>query len=382
MSSSGATGSPHLDVAFDATPLLESVAGVGGFCSGALRGLADVDDLAMKVFMVSWRGRERVVEHLPSGVSVVDRRMPSRPVHQAWRMADFPPIEWWTGRVDVVHGTNFVVQPARRAARVVTVHDLTPVRFPELCDEYTRTFPELVRRAIRAGSWVHTHSPFVRDEVIEVFGASPERVRAVRPGIPSVDEKVEDEGTVGSVPEGPYVLALGTIEPRKDLATLVRAFDDVGERHRDVSLVVAGRAGWGMEGFGAAVAASPWRDRVVRLGYVTQAHRSRLLRQATVFAFPSVYEGFGFPPLEAMAAGVPVVTTTAGALPEVVGDGAELVEPGDVHALATAIDRLLVDDEARSDLVARGHRRIAAFSWEKCGSGLAALYRDASAAAS
>jgi glycosyltransferase involved in cell wall biosynthesis len=264
------------------------------------------------------------------------------------------------------------------------VHDLTTVRFPEMCDDYTQTFPPLVRRAIRQGAWVHTPSAFVRDEVVELLGAAPERVRAVHHGVPPVEcssaSSAEGAGS-GPVPDGPYVLALGTVEPRKDVATLVRAFDQVAGRHRDLSLVVAGRAGWGMERFEAAVAASPWRERVVRLGYVSQAHRSRLLRGATLFAFPSVYEGFGFPPLEAMVAGVPVVTTTAGSLPEVVGDGAELVEPGDADALASAIDRLLVDDGARADLVARGRLRTRAFSWRECAAGLAALYRDASAAA-
>jgi glycosyltransferase involved in cell wall biosynthesis len=397
MRRSGATGSPGLDVAFDATPLLGTKAGVGAFCTGALRALAAVDGLAVRAFAVSWRRRGQVVEHLPPGVAVVDRPMPARPVHRAWRLTSVPPIEWFTGTVDVVHGTNFIVPPARRAARVVTVHDLTTVRFPEMCDDYTQTFPPLVRRAIRQGAWVHTPSAFVRDEVVELLGAAPERVRAVHHGVPPVDGCGEGAGSTeatgagsaegaspvldGPVPDGPYVLALGTVEPRKDVATLVRAFDQVAGRQPDLSLVVAGRAGWGLEPFEAAVAASPWRDRLVRLGYVSQAHRARLLRGATLFAFPSVYEGFGFPPLEAMAAGVPVVTTTAGALPEVVGDGAELVEPGDVDALATAIDRLLVDDGARADLVARGRRRVRAFSWEDCGAGLAALYRDASAAA-
>jgi glycosyltransferase involved in cell wall biosynthesis len=134
-----------------------------------------------------------------------------------------------------------------------------------------------------------------------------------------------------------------------------------------------------MERFESVVAASPWSDRVVRLGYVSQARRSRLLREATVFAYPSLYEGFGFPPLEAMVAGVPVVATTAGALPEVIGDGAELVAPGDADALAAAIDRLLVDDGARADLLARGRHRVEEFSWEECAAGLAALYRDAAA---
>jgi glycosyltransferase involved in cell wall biosynthesis len=376
-------------VAFDATPLLGARSGVGAFCTGALPALAGVDGLQVRAFAVSWRRRGGIVEHLPPGVATVDRPMPARPVHRAWSLAPFPPIEWFTGRVDVVHGTNFVVPPARHAARVVTVHDLTTVRFPEMCDVYTQTFPKLVRRAIRAGAWVHTPSDFVRDEVVELLGAAPERVRAVHHGVPPVerctagpggeDAGTVPEGRVGAVPEAPYVLALGTLEPRKDVATLVRAFDQVAGRHRELSLVVAGRDGWGMERFEAAVAASPWRDRLVRLGYVSQAHRARLLRAATLFAYPSLYEGFGFPPLEAMVAGVPVVATTAGALPEVVGDGAELVAPGDADALAAAIERLLVDDRARADLVARGRERIEDFSWEDCGAGLAALYRDAAA---
>ncbi len=386
MRSSGATGPSGVEVAFDATPLLGARAGVGAFCAGALPALGAVEDLRVRAFAVSWRRRGRIVEHLPPGVAVVNRAMPARPIHRAWRLTSLPPIEWFTGRIDVVHGTNFIVPPARRAARVVTVHDLTTVRYPEMCDDYTQTFPPLVRRAIRQGAWVHTPSAFVREEVVELLGAAPERVRAVHHGVPPVDCSLEDasprEGAgSGPVPDGPYVLALGTVEPRKDVATLVRAFDQVADRHRDLSLVVAGRAGWGMERFEAAAAASPWRDRLVRLGYVSQAHRSRLLRRATLFAFPSVYEGFGFPPLEAMAVGVPVVTTTAGALPEVVGDGAELVEPGDADALAAAIDRLLDDDRARADLVVRGRQRVGAFSWEDCAAGLAALYRDASSAA-
>ena len=382
MRRSGAPTPPGLDLAFDATPLLGPRAGVGAFCTGALSALAGVDGLRVRAFAVSWRRRGRIVEHLPRGVAGVDRPMPARPIHRAWSHTPLPPIEWFTGGVDVVHGTNFVVPPARRAARVLTVHDLTTVRFPEMCDEYTRTFPRLVRRAIGHGAWVHTPSSFVRDEVIDLLGAAPERVRAVHHGVPAVDRSGACPGeSPGPVPEGPYLLALGTLEPRKDVATLVRAFDQVAGHHRDLSLVVAGREGWGMERFESAVAASPWRDRLVRLGYVSQAHRSRLLHGATLFAYPSLYEGFGFPPLEAMEAGVPVLATTAGALPEVIGDGAELVVPGDADVLAAAIDRLLVDDRARADLVARGRRRLAAFSWDECAAGLAGLYRDASLAA-
>src|SRR5207302_1232019 len=192
--------------------------GVGAFCTGALPALAGVDGLQVRAFAVSWRRRGGIVEHLPPGVAAVERPMPARPVHRAWSLAPFPPIEWFTGRVDVVHGTNFVVPPARHAARVVTVHDLTTVRFPEMCDVYTQTFPKLVRRAIRAGAWVHTPSAFVRDEVVDLLGAAPERVRAVHHGVPAVEGCVPGPcEQSGPVPEGPYVLALGTLEPRKDM---------------------------------------------------------------------------------------------------------------------------------------------------------------------
>ncbi|HEX2064563.1 MAG TPA: glycosyltransferase, partial [Acidimicrobiales bacterium] len=138
-----------------------------------------------------------------------------------------------------------------------------------------------------------------------------------------------------------YILALGTVEPRKDLPALVRSFDLVASRDAGAHLVVAGPDGWGLEAFGAAVAAARHRSRIRRLGYVSGPEKAALLAGASVFAFPSIYEGFGLPALEAMAAAVPVVATAGGALPEVLGDGAVLVPVGDVEAMATAMRGLL-----------------------------------------
>lgn len=385
-------GGDRLVVALDATPLLGVRTGVGAFCAGALEALGTRPDLDVSAFAVSWRRRREILGQLPPGVSFVDAVMPARPVHLAWRVTGAPAIEWWSGPLDVVHGTNFVVPPARRAAQVVTVHDLTTVRFPEMANGATAAFPSLVRRAVDRGAWVHTPSAFVATEVVEWLGADPGRVRAIHHGVPAhtpagvparppattaVAGRLAgvDPGVAGVRP--PYLLALGTIEPRKDLVSLVRAFDALASAHGDLSLVVAGPDGWGTAAFETAVASAAHRDRVVRVGYVAPAVRDRLLAGAAVFAYPSRYEGFGFPPLEAMAAGVPVVTTTAGALPEVVGDGAELVGVGDVQGLAGATDRLLSDESARIDLVSRGAARVRTFSWEACGGALAQLYRDA-----
>ncbi|HLG91738.1 MAG TPA: glycosyltransferase family 1 protein, partial [Acidimicrobiales bacterium] len=176
-----------------------------------------------------------------------------------------------------------------------------------------------------------------------------------------------------------YVLSLGTLEPRKDVPGLLAAFERLAGSHPGLRLVVAGPDGWGTAAFEQALGRSPFADRVVRLGYLGQAERAGLLRGAAVFAYPSVYEGFGLPPLEAMAVGVPVVCTRAGALPEVVGQAALLVEPGDPEALAGAIACLLDDQAARARLIEAGRRRAAEFSWGSCAAGLEALYRRAAA---
>jgi alpha-1,3-rhamnosyl/mannosyltransferase len=174
-----------------------------------------------------------------------------------------------------------------------------------------------------------------------------------------------------------YVLAVGTAEPRKDLPGLVRAFDRLADRHADLALVLAGPPGWGEEALSVAVEGARAGARVVRTGWLQPPALAALLQEAAVLAFPSLYEGFGFPPLEAMAAGVPVVATRAGSLPEVLGDGAVLVDVGDHDGLVEALDGVLDDPALRQRLVASGAARAASFSWERCGEGLSNLYRDA-----
>jgi glycosyltransferase involved in cell wall biosynthesis len=407
-------------VAVDATPLLGRPTGVGVFCAGILGALGARVDLEVGAYAVSWRRRAGITALVPPGVRVRQRAMPARPLHAAWRHLDHPVAERFVGPSDVVHGTNFVVPPTGRAAAVVTVHDLTPLRYPELCDPATLRFPDLVRRALRRGAWVHTHSDYVAAEVAEAFGIDPGRVRAVAPGVPAAGPAVDravapavdravapavdpatgqsatgrptpgrgggsEAGEPGGGPRSPvlpagtgrYVLAVGTAEPRKDLPGLVGAFDEVAAGRPDVALVLAGPDGWGTAALEEAIGAAHHARRIVRTGWLGDTALDALVRGATVLAYPSRYEGFGLPPLQAMAAGVPVVATRAGSIPEALGDAAVLVGVGDREGLAAAIAAVLDDDEHRQDLVGRGYSRARRYTWERCADGLDLLYRAA-----
>lgn len=375
----GAANPGRLRIAIDATPLIGARTGVGAFAAALLERLAGRSELTVTAYGVTWRGRRYLAGKVPVGVDVCRRPMAARPLRWAWERADVPPLEWWTGPVDVVHGTNFVVPPTAGASAVVTVHDLTSLHYPELCDAASLAFPSLVRRALDRGAWVHAVSAFVAHEVVTELGADPERVVAIHSGVPPIAPAPPGTGRRLAGAER-YVLALGTVEPRKDLPLLVRAFDAVADARPELRLVIAGPDGWGAEALHRALDAAHHRRQIVRLGWVDDHQRSALLADATVMAYPSRYEGFGFPPLEAMATGVPVVATNAGALPEVLGDSATLVPVGDGDSLASALAGLLDDDDRRSAQIEAGYRQAQSYDWDTTADAMVGLYRQAEAA--
>ncbi len=366
----------RLRVALDGEPLLGRRTGVGNFVDGLVGALAGRPGLDLGVYAVTWRMRPELQRQLPPEIALVGRPMPARPLQRIWGAGLALPVEWFTGRLDVVHGTNSIVPPTRRAAPVVTVHDLSPLHYPEVCEPATLVYPDFIRRAVARGAWVHTDSEFVAAEVIEAFAVPPERVRAIHPGVPALAEG----GTSPPLPVERYILAVGTVEPRKDYPGLVAAFDRLAGARPDVGLVVAGAEAWGAEPFHAAVAASPHRDRIIRPGYLAGPDLAALIRGAAVLAYPSRYEGFGFPPLQAMAVGVPVVATAVGSIPEVVGDAAATVPVGDPDALADALAGVLDDRDRAAAQVAAGRARAAIFSWESLAEGMLSLYEDAAQA--
>jgi glycosyltransferase involved in cell wall biosynthesis len=368
----------RLRVALDANPLVHQRTGVGQFTAQLLALLATRDDIEACAYAITRRGRGTVAGQVPPGVRAATSPLPARVAHALWGSVSWPQVEHWTGDVDVVHATNFVAPPAR-APVVVTVHDLAFVTSPELCQRETRAYEPRLRRAIARGATVHAVSDYVAGAARTHFGLDEKRVVRVYEGA----APMLGAGSAGAghrlAGGDEYVLALATIEPRKNLPRLVRSFDAIAADHPGLLLVVAGADGWDVDSFDTAVRDARAPDRVRRLGYVSDAQRADLLAGACALAYPSLDEGFGHPPLEAMAARVPVVASRAGALPEILGDAALLVDPLDEDALANALHRILVDTELREQLVERGAVRARAFPWDRAVDEMVELYRQVAA---
>src|SRR5690606_2067437 len=266
-------------VIVDGTAFLDRRTGVGVFLNEVTRRLVRRPELEVGAFAMTLLGYGALERSVPLGVHAFTRPIPAPQLRRRWAVTDDPTIEWWTGGADVVHGPNFLGPPTRGAAEVLTVHDLTPLHHPEMCTDEVRLYPRYIERAAARGAWIHTVSDYVADEVREHFPVDPARVVTVPNGIVAVPPA---DPAVGRALAGghPYVLAVGTIEPRKDHPSLVRAFDQLADEHPDVRLVVAGGDGWGVEAFEAALGAARHADRIVRLGWVTEPDRMALLHGA------------------------------------------------------------------------------------------------------
>lgn len=278
-------------------------------------------------------------------------------------------------RFDVLLAPNFVPPPTRTRRLVLTIHDLAFRLEPETAPLATRRWLDRLDRALRQAARIIVPSHGTRNDLLEHYPVEPERVRVIPHGVDAVRFRRPAESIIQQTRQrhgidGPYLLFLGGIEPRKNLPTMVRAFAGL-PRDLDAQLVIAGGSvAWNPEGRElldrALGALSPSARRRVRVtGYVPEPEKVALLAGAEGLVYASLYEGFGFPVLEAMAAGTPVLTSDLSSLPEVAGDAAFLVDPRSEEAIAEGMERLLQDADLRARLAAAGQERASAFRWEE-----------------
>lgn len=292
------------------------------------------------------------------------------------------------GKHDLYHEPNYLAMRFD-GPTVITVHDLSWIRYPETHPpERVRAMNRYFEPRLRNASLLLTDSSFVRDEIVQVFGVDPARVRAIPLGADPLFQPLDAAGThpvldPHGLRHGEYFLSVGTLEPRKNVQTTVAAYASlpaaVRSRH---PLVLAGMRGWRTSALQRSLEPLVRSGQVRVLGYLERNELASVTAGALALVYPSVYEGFGLPPLEAMACAVPPITSDASSLPEVVGDCGITVNALDTDALARAMESLAGDSALRATLSARARARSLQFSWDRCAAETAAAYRVAAASTS
>lgn len=287
---------------------------------------------------------------------------------------------------DLLHSLGYVQPVACPTPSVVTVHDLSFALYPEAFNRGNRLYLSVFTRlSARRADRVIAVSENTKRDTVRLLGVPEDKVAVVHHGIEPHFRPCRDRAAVealrvrAGLPER-FILFFGTIEPRKNLVALVEAFAILRRSGLPHGLVIAGARGWQWEPVYAAVERLGLEDTVAFPGYVPYDEQPLWYNAADLFAYPSLYEGFGFPPLEAMACGTPVVASSTSALPEVVGDAGLLVDPRDVPALAAAMRAVLEDAEKREEMRVRGLARAATFTWTEAARRTAAVYRAAASA--
>lgn len=359
-----------MQITIDYTPALRQTAGIGRYTRGLVSALAEIDrDNAYTLFCA---GETPQGASWPENFSVRATKMSARWLTVGWHRLQIPfPVERLSGDCDIFHSPDFSLPPLRAARGVVTVHDLSFLRLPEhadpgLRDYLQRSVPAAVARAQR----VLADSENTKRDLIELLDTPAEKISVVPAGIEARFRPVRDTVKLAEVrtryklPDW-FILAVGTLEPRKNLARLIAAY---GQMRRQTglphALVLAGKPGWLYQGIYDQVGREGLSEHVHFPGFIADDDLPALYTLADLLAFPSLYEGFGLPPLEAMACGTPVVCSDNSSLPEAVGAAALMVDAADVDGLADAMARVLGNASLRVRLGDLGRAQAARFTWQ------------------
>ncbi|HET7744058.1 MAG TPA: glycosyltransferase family 1 protein [Gaiellaceae bacterium] len=352
-------------IAFDVSPLSHPATGIGNYLRGSLAGLVEASAGEHEIVAFapsSIRGPDLIREAIAGiDVELETWRLPfSHAIRTAWSELGHPAAERFLGSFDVLHFSDWMYPPQRDGVRATTIHDLVPVHHPDWVTARTRAMHgRKYRNAARTCDIVFVNSDFTGRDVAETLGVPPSRIRVAHPGVGGVFRPDGDVADLGS----PYILTVAAPEPRKNLAVLVGAH----ARLDGLLLAIAG-AEWEIDAAGLDA------PGILRLGYVPEEDLASLYRGATVVAYPSRFEGFGMPIVEAMACGTPVVASSHPSLDEASGDVALRADPDGPAEFAEAISRAITD---RERLAAAGVEHARRFTWRSVGETFLRGYREA-----
>jgi glycosyltransferase involved in cell wall biosynthesis len=370
-------------IGIDYTAAVHQSAGIGRYTREMVQALAAERRFAPEYrLFVADRHRQTLPSLPGSNFAWRTTRLSERWLARLWYRLRLPlSVETWTGPLHLFHAPDFVLPPVRRNTRtIVTIHDLSFIHEPEsvmpgMSNHLNRWVPHSVAQA---DAVIAVSEATCRD-LIELYQTPPAKIKILYHGVTSNFRPVTDPRQLHEVRQKyglgqrPFILSLGTVQPRKNYQRLIQALGQVGG---EIGLVIAGGKGWTYENILAEVDKQGLQGRVHFPGFVAEADLPALYSAATIFVYPSLYEGFGLPALEAMACGLPVIASNQSSLPEVVGKAGLLVNPGEVEAIAAAISRLLEDEALRQALSSAGLARAAEFTWARMASQLVELYQQ------
>ncbi len=363
----------------DVTSALKQSAGIGRYTRGLINGL--LHTLPPSIYLITTRDAPAP----PPSWTFPLRRLPlsEREAVILWQRLGVPiPVEWFIGRGRLFHSPDFVLPPLRHMPGIVTVHDLSFMVYPQHAVPGLEFYlKKAVPRSVQRARIVLADSHNTKTDLIRFWDTPPDKIHVLYPGLDAKFRPVRDPDILERVraryalPER-FILSVSRLEPRKNFVGLIRAFEKLkrttGVPHH---LVIAGSKGWKYEPILQAAAASPYAKAIHFPGFIAEEDLPALYTLADVFAYPTFYEGFGFPPLEAMACGTPVLASNNSSLPEVVGDAGYLLPAEDTEAWVQALTQLLHDPVTRQALIEKGYAQAARFSWEKSARQLLRIYQ-------
>jgi glycosyltransferase involved in cell wall biosynthesis len=380
-------------VAIDYSAAVNQRAGVGRLVRNQVLALAELDQVNEYRLIFARPNANSPPPLFPKAKNFSHREVNLRErwLTILWHRAKLPlPADWLSGPVDIYHSPDFVLPPLRKARGILTVHDLAFLMRPECADARLRGYlEEVVPRSVQRADFIIADSENTRNDLVVLLGVPQNSVSVVPGGVEARFKPIDDEAQLRTarerlqVGDAPFIVFVGVIEPRKNLTRLMDAFAVLKERKigpPNLKLVIGGGRGWLYEGIFEHHAASPVHDDIVLPGFIADDVLPAVYSAAEVLAYPSLYEGFGLPILEAMACGTPVVASRSSCLPEVAEGAAVLVDPDDVEELAGALEQTLTDPEMRAQLQAKGQQRAAEYTWERAAERLLDVYRKVAAA--
>lgn len=368
-------------VGIDYTSAVQQKAGIGRYTRGLVAGLIRFDQDNRYVLFSA--GKDPEYRYWPRNFSLKELPISDQKLAALWQRLRLPlPVELITGLVDIYHSPDFVLPPVLAARTVLTVHDLSFMRHPECSSQALLDYlMEAVPRSVERADLIVADSKSTRRDLIDLLQVPEEKILVLYPGLESHFYPLQNDYLLRRLLERydigyPYILAVGTLQPRKNFVRLIKAYNIlVRQYHLPHKLVIVGSKGWLYDEIEETISDLGLEGRVHLTGFVKDEDLPYVYSAADVFAFPSLYEGFGIPILEAMACGTPVVTSSVSSMPEVAGDAALLVSPYDVEALASTVWRVIDDAYLQHELCLRGFKRTKQFDWRETAKKLVRAYR-------